>query len=64
MADGIVLPYLDIPFQHASPSVLRAMRRPGNHEKVLERIQELARRGAGPHSALDLHRRFPRRDGG
>ena len=39
MADGTVLPYLDIPFQHAAPNVLRAMRRPGNHEKVLERIK-------------------------
>ena len=39
MADGTVLPYLDIPFQHASPKVLRAMRRPGNHEKILERIK-------------------------
>jgi ribosomal protein S12 methylthiotransferase len=38
MADGLVLPYLDIPFQHASPSVLRAMRRPANDAKVLERI--------------------------
>jgi ribosomal protein S12 methylthiotransferase len=33
-----VLPYLDIPFQHAAPSVLRAMRRPANEVKVLERI--------------------------
>ncbi len=39
MADGLVLPYLDIPFQHAAPTVLRAMRRPGNHEKVLARVQ-------------------------
>lgn len=39
MADGVVLPYLDIPFQHAAPRVLRAMRRPGNHEKVLDRIK-------------------------
>ena len=39
MADGLVLPYLDIPFQHASPSVLRAMRRPANDAKVLERIR-------------------------
>ncbi len=39
MADGLVLPYLDIPFQHASPAVLRAMRRPGNHEKALARVQ-------------------------
>ncbi len=39
MADGKVLPYLDIPFQHAAPSVLRAMRRPANQEKTLERIK-------------------------
>ncbi len=39
MADGLVLPYLDIPFQHASPRVLRAMRRPANDAKVLERIR-------------------------
>jgi ribosomal protein S12 methylthiotransferase len=38
MAEGLVLPYLDIPFQHASRSVLRAMRRPANEAKVLERI--------------------------
>jgi ribosomal protein S12 methylthiotransferase len=39
MAEGLILPYLDIPFQHASPSVLRAMRRPANEAKVLERIR-------------------------
>jgi ribosomal protein S12 methylthiotransferase len=39
MADGLVLPYLDIPFQHASPAVLRAMRRPANEAKVLDRIR-------------------------
>jgi ribosomal protein S12 methylthiotransferase len=38
MAEGKVLPYLDIPFQHASPSVLKAMKRPGNQTKTLERI--------------------------
>jgi len=38
MADGAILPYLDIPFQHASPKILRAMKRPGNRERVLERI--------------------------
>ncbi len=38
MSDGLVLPYIDIPFQHASPSVLRAMRRPANEAKVLERL--------------------------
>ena len=39
MADGLVLPYLDIPFQHASPSVLKAMRRPAAQEKTAERIR-------------------------
>jgi len=39
MADGRILPYLDIPFQHSSPSVLKAMRRPANQEKTLERIR-------------------------
>ena len=38
MAEGLVLPYLDIPFQHASPAVLKAMRRPGDQEKLLDRI--------------------------
>jgi ribosomal protein S12 methylthiotransferase len=38
MADGTVLPYLDIPFQHASPAVLKRMRRPAAQEKTLERI--------------------------
>ncbi|WP_134499717.1 30S ribosomal protein S12 methylthiotransferase RimO [Microvirga pakistanensis] len=40
MAEGRILPYLDIPFQHASPSVLKAMRRPGNQEKTLDRIRK------------------------
>ena len=39
MRDGLVLPYLDIPFQHASPQVLKAMKRPAHQEKTLERIQ-------------------------
>jgi ribosomal protein S12 methylthiotransferase len=38
MAEGLVLPYLDIPFQHAAPAVLRRMKRPANEAKVLERI--------------------------
>ena len=38
MQAGKILPYLDIPFQHASPKVLKAMKRPANQEKVLERI--------------------------
>lgn len=40
MADGKILPYLDIPFQHAHPDVLKAMKRPANEEKVLNRIQQ------------------------
>lgn len=40
MAEGRILPYLDIPFQHASPSVLKSMRRPAHQEKTLERIQK------------------------
>ncbi len=39
MAEGLVLPYLDIPFQHASPKVLRSMKRPANEAKVLERLK-------------------------
>jgi ribosomal protein S12 methylthiotransferase len=39
MAEGLILPYLDIPFQHASPKVLKAMKRPANEAKVLERIR-------------------------
>jgi ribosomal protein S12 methylthiotransferase len=39
MAEGKILPYLDIPFQHASPAVLKAMRRPAAQEKTLERIR-------------------------
>ncbi len=38
MADGKILPYLDIPFQHASPDVLKAMRRPAHSEKTLDRL--------------------------
>lgn len=39
MAQGKILPYLDIPFQHASPSVLRAMKRPAHSENTLDRIK-------------------------
>ncbi len=39
MAEGLLTPYLDIPFQHASPKVLRAMKRPANEAKVLERLR-------------------------
>ena len=40
MAEGLILPYLDIPFQHASPKILKAMRRPANEQKILDRIQK------------------------
>ena len=40
MAEGKVLPYLDIPFQHASPRILKAMKRPGNIENTLRRIEK------------------------
>jgi ribosomal protein S12 methylthiotransferase len=40
MAEGLILPYLDVPLQHASESVLRAMRRPAATEKVLDRIRQ------------------------
>ena len=39
MAEGLLTPYLDIPFQHAAPSVLKSMRRPANEAKVLDRIK-------------------------
>lgn len=38
MCEGKILPYLDIPFQHASPNVLKAMRRPGNQDRILDQI--------------------------
>jgi ribosomal protein S12 methylthiotransferase len=40
MAEGLLTPYLDIPFQHASPAVLKAMKRPANEARVLERLRE------------------------
>lgn len=40
MAENIVLPYLDVPFQHANEQILRAMRRPGNIEKTLKTIEK------------------------
>ncbi|MCK0197678.1 30S ribosomal protein S12 methylthiotransferase RimO [Ancylobacter sp. 6x-1] len=39
MADGVILPYLDIPFQHASPTVLKRMKRPAAQEKTLARVK-------------------------
>jgi ribosomal protein S12 methylthiotransferase len=43
MAEGLMLPYLDIPFQHASPAVLKRMARPANEAQVLERIRSWRR---------------------
>jgi ribosomal protein S12 methylthiotransferase len=43
MANGKILPYLDIPFQHASANVLKLMRRPGGQDKVLKRIESWRR---------------------
>ncbi|EOA6593441.1 30S ribosomal protein S12 methylthiotransferase RimO [Vibrio vulnificus] len=40
MAEGKILPYLDIPFQHASPNVLKAMKRPGRAERTLDQIKK------------------------
>ncbi|MGL4495939.1 MAG: 30S ribosomal protein S12 methylthiotransferase RimO [Beijerinckiaceae bacterium] len=43
MAEGHVLPYLDIPFQHAAPNVLKAMRRPAHQDRTLERLEKWRR---------------------
>jgi ribosomal protein S12 methylthiotransferase len=43
MAEGQLLPYLDMPFQHASPQVLKLMKRPAAAENTLERIRAGAR---------------------
>ncbi|MFT5722606.1 MAG: ribosomal protein S12 methylthiotransferase [Motiliproteus sp.] len=40
MAEGLILPYLDIPFQHASPRILKLMKRPASSDNILERIQK------------------------
>ncbi len=50
MAEGLLTPYLDIPFQHAAPDVLRRMKRPANEAKVLDRIRKW--RGICPDIAI------------
>jgi ribosomal protein S12 methylthiotransferase len=40
LSEGLMLPYLDIPFQHASPKILKAMKRPANEAKVLARLRD------------------------
>ncbi len=62
MTEGKVLPYLDIPFQHASPDVLKAHEASGRAGKDAGADPEVARGMSGPDAALDLHRRLPRRD--
>ncbi len=58
-----MLPYLDIPFQHASPEVLRAMKRPAAQGKTLARIQEMARAVPGADALRSTFIvGFPRRD--
>lgn len=43
MAEGLVLPYLDVPLQHASATVLKRMKRPGSHERSLQQIEKWRR---------------------
>ncbi|MBK7815358.1 MAG: 30S ribosomal protein S12 methylthiotransferase RimO [Rhodocyclaceae bacterium] len=50
MAEGRILPYLDVPFQHASPRILKLMKRPGDIDKTLDRIA--AWRGAVPRLTI------------
>ncbi len=64
MAEGKILPYLDIPFQHASPAVLKRMRRPAAQEETLARIRQWRAQCPSLDHPLDLHRRLPRRNGG
>jgi ribosomal protein S12 methylthiotransferase len=61
MADGKVLPYLDVPFQHASPAVLKRMRRPAAQEKTLERIRRGARSAPASRCARPSSSAFPAR---
>jgi hypothetical protein len=63
MAEGKLLPYLDVPFQHSHPEVLRRMKRPASGEKNLERIERW--RAVPRHrDPLHLHRRLSGRDRG
>lgn len=61
MAQGKVpLPYLDIPFQHASPTLLRKMRRPGQVERTLERIKSWREQVPNLTIRSTFYRRLPR----
>jgi ribosomal protein S12 methylthiotransferase len=60
MAEGKILPYLDVPFQHASPRILKLMKRPANAENTLARIKAWRVDLPGHHHPLDVHSRaFP-----
>ena len=61
MVDGKVLPYLDVPFQHTSASVLKHMRRPAAQEKTLARF-EMEAGLSRPDYPVDVHRWFSGRD--
>ena len=62
MSGGHVLPYLDIPMQHAHPDVLQAHEAPGQRREEPRPHPGLARDEPGPDDPLDLHRRLPGRD--
>jgi ribosomal protein S12 methylthiotransferase len=60
MSEDRVLPYLDIPFQHASKRILKLMKRPAAAADTLERIAAWRQSHARPHHSQHLHRRLPR----
>jgi tRNA A37 methylthiotransferase MiaB len=62
MAEGLLTPYLDIPFQHASPNRAAAMKRPANEAKVLERMRNHGAQSARYRNPLQLRRGLSRRD--
>ena len=62
MAERKVLPYLDIPFQHGSPTVLKRMRRPAQVEKTLSRIKAWREVCPDLDDPQHVHRRLPGRD--
>ena len=60
MAEGRILPYLDVPFQHASPRILKLMKRPGLEREEPRAHPRVARGVSRHHGALHVHRRdFP-----
>ena len=63
MAEGKLLPYLDIPFQHAAEPVLKRMKRPAGREKTLQRIARWRADLPRADDSLDVHRRLSWRDG-